>query len=1056
MVKKMVLLATFLLSFILVNAQEKTITGKVVDETGNALPGTTIVLKGSSKATLTDNDGKYSISVPSSGGELVFSYVGYQTQTIAIGESNVIDLTMQPEVTEMSEVVVIGYGVQKKSLVTGAIAKVESKDITTSVATRFEQAIQGKTAGMLVVQNSGAPGSGMTIKIRGNSSDGSNSPIYIVDGVKTGGLEYLNPSDIESIEVLKDAASAAIYGAEGGNGVVIVTTKKGQKGSSIIEYNYRHGEQTATNLPKVLNSEQYKNYFLEATRLDGSKDSTKFIALDPSVYTNWVDEVFQTAPMDEHTINFSGGNEKTNYYLSASYLNQDGIVGGEKNNFNRYSFRTNLETELKTWFTVGSNISYSRFSRKNLNATNEYGGIINNAMTYEPTLPVFYNDTNEILAKYRSNKEIMNAWNRDAEGRYYTKSEITTGEAWNPIAQIDYTDNKTMQDKIVADMHATLKPFKGLSITSRLFTDYAYQKWDNFADKNFYGVDPIKADSNTFVEQSWDRWYKYGIENFLDYNLQISDNSFELMVGQSFEDYKHFWLYIKTYNIPYTSKDFAYPGAAIDTKRFDVGDHSDNPEASRQASYFGRFNWNYKELVMFQSNIRYDGASNFGPDNKWAFFPSASLGLNLHKLEFFKSLPLSFISNLKPRVSWGQNGSRQVLGSFPYVTTMTTVYYSNASPLGSRELGKVPGKASNTALKWETSEQIDAGIDIGMFKNSLILTIDRYRKSTIDQLADKADCPAYLGLQAPPVENNGKVENKGWEFELSYKNKIGDFNYSVALNAAYLKNKVIDYGVKQGKDGANVGQMGVINRYDIGYPVWYFYGYKALGIFQTQDEIDKYGAIDTTTGNFVKYQSKAKPGDVKFENLYVDSLNGPDYKIDGNDRTYLGKPMPDWTFGMTFNFEWKGFELNMFFQGVTGNQIYWANYRKDRVTYNKAEIYYTDRWTGPGTSNRYPRATYTDANENFRISSLNIYDGDYLRLKSLTIGYTLPSKITSKVLINKLRIYYTGTNLITWTKYPGTDPEVGMYDSGWNATLGIDKGLYPPTKIHTVGINVTF
>ncbi len=1054
MVKKLIFLTAFLYCLVTAFAQERTITGKVVDETGATLPGATVTLKGTTKVAVTDVNGVFSISVPSTGGELEISYVGYQTETITIGDKNVIDVTMKPEITEMGEVVVIGYGVQKKSLVTAAITKVDSKELAKSTATRFEQALQGRTAGMVVVQNSGAPGAGLTIKVRGNSSDGANSPLYIVDGVKTGGLEYLNPADIESIEVLKDAASAAIYGAEGGNGVIIVTTKKGNKGVSQIEYTYTHGEQTPTNLPKVMNSKQYKDYFLEATRYEKSKDTAIFKALNDNIYTNWVDEIFQTAPMDEHKLSISGGSEKTNYFLSAAYLNQDGIVGGSKNNFNRYSFRANIETDVKPWLSIGTNASYTRFSRKDLNATNEYGGIINNALTYEPSLPVVYDDVSQILPTYRNDAEIMAAWNRNSEGKYYSKSEITTGEAWNPVAQIDYTNNKTNQDKIVADLHANFKPFKGFKFTSRVYTDYAYQKWDNFADKNFYGVDPIKADSNTFVEQSWDRWYKYGIDNFATINASINDHSFELMIGQNYENYDHYWLYGRFFNIPYTDPFYAYPGRALDTKRFEVGDQSDGPQATTQASYFGRFVYNYKEILMLQGNFRRDGASNFGPDMKWGNFPSFSGGLNIHNLDAFKNLNLDFISNLKFRASWGENGSRQVLGAFPYVSTMQVVYYSDASLLGSRTLGKVPGTPANTALKWETSRQTDIGLDFGFFNNSLTLTIDRFWKYTVDQLAPKADMPAYLGFQGTPIVNSGKIENKGWEFELTHKKKIGEFSYNISFNAGYLKNKVLDYGVKQGKDGETVGQLGLINRYDIGYPVWYFYGYKAIGIFQTQEEIDNYGAIHPTTGRFVKYQPKAKPGDVKFENLYVDSLGGPDLVIDGNDRTYLGKPLPDWTFGLTIGFEYKGVDFSALFQGVTGNQIFWANYRNDRVTYNKYEIYYTDRWHGEGTSNRYPRATYVDANQNFRVSSMNIYDGDYLRLKNLTIGYTLPTNLTSKIMINRLRVFYNGTNLLTWTKYPGSDPEVGAY--GWNATLGIDKGLYPPTKVHTFGINVVF
>jgi TonB-linked SusC/RagA family outer membrane protein len=1056
MVKKVVLLATFLFGMVSIFAQERSITGKVVDETGSPMPGATVKIKGTDKASVTDVNGTYSITV-SSGATLVFSYVGYTSQEIEVGEKTVIDVTMQPEVTSMDEVVVIGYGVQKKSLVTAAIAKVEAKDIASTVSTRFEQALQGKTSGMVVVQNSGAPGSGMTIKIRGNSSDGSNAPLYIVDGVKTGGLEYLNPGDIESVEILKDAASAAIYGAEGGNGVVLITTKKGQKGNSIIEYKYSHGEQTATNLPKVMNGEQYRKYFMEATTIENdATHHASFAALDSTVSTDWVNEIFQTAPMDQHDLIFSGGSEKTSYYLSSSYLTQDGIVGGSKNNFTRYSFRSNAESELKSWFTAGINMSYTRFSRKDLNATNEYGGIINNAMNYEPTLPIYYADSSQIPSNYKANAEYMAAWNRDAKGRYYTKSNLTGGEAWNPLAQIDYTDNNTTQDKILGDIHASLKPFKGFVFTSRIYTDFAYQKHDNFADKNVYGVDPLIADSNTFVEQSWDRWFKYGIENFATYDFSIGQHLIQVMAGQSYEDYDHFWLYDKVYNIPYTSKDFAFPGDALDKKRFTINDQTSYPEHTRQASYFGRLSWNYKEKYMVQANIRQDGASNFGPDNPWGYFPSVSAGWIVSKENFFIDNVPQVISNLKIRGSWGQNGSRQALGAFPYVTTMTTVYYSDASQPGSLELGKVPGTPANTALKWETSDQLDFGLDLGLLKNSLTFTVDWYRKQTIDQLAPLSTLPSYMGFQGTPMVNSGKIDNRGWEFELAYRNNIGDFNYSINFNASYLKNEVLDYGAKQGKDGVNVGQMGVINRYDIGQPVWYFYGYKAIGIFQSQQEIDNYGYQDTTSGKFIKYQPKAKPGDVKFENLYVDSLGHPDNVIDGNDRTYIGKPMPDWTFGLTFNFEFKGFDLNIFFQGVTGNQIYWANYRKDRVTYNKADIYFTDRWTGEGTSNRYPRATYTDANENFRVSSLNIYDGDYLRLKSLTFGYTLPSSLTKKIMISKLRIYYSGTNLITWTNYPGTDPEIGMYDTNTNASYGIDKGVYPPTRIHTFGVDVIF
>lgn len=1037
--------------------QERTITGTVISgEDNSPLPGATVTIKGTQQGTTTDVEGKFSLSVPENG-IIVVSFVGFLTEEIAITNQTQVQAVLSPDISKLDEVVVVGYGVQKKSLVTGSIAKIESDDIQKSISTRFEQAIQGKTSGLVVAQNSGAPGSGIMIKIRGNSSDGKNSPLIIVDGVKTGGLEYLNTSDIESVEVLKDAASSAIYGADGGNGVIMITTKKGVKGSSRITYNYRHGEQKATHLPKVMNAAQYRQYFMEAATWEKKPAKyTQFSALDSTSTTNWVDEIFQTAPMDEHSLSIEGGSEKTTYYLSGSYFTQDGIIGGPKNNFTRYSFRANVENDVKSWFSTGANVSYTRFSKKNLNTTNEYGGIINNALTYEPTIPVYYDDVSEILPTYRNNPEIMAAWNRNSDGKYYSKSELTGGEAWNPVAQIAATDDKFTQDKVVADLHADFKPVKWAKLTSRIFVDYAYQKKDVFTGKNFYGVTPIIADTATSIEQTWDRWYKYGIENYLTLNRQFGDHYIEFMLGQSYEDYAHYWLYTKYFNIQYASADYAFPGAALDTKYFDVGDQTDDNQMSIVASYFGRLVYNYKEKYMIQGNFRRDGASNFGPDKKWGNFPSFSAGWTISKEDFFAPVAeKAYISNLKLRGSWGRNGSRQILSSFPYVTVMDVIYYADASH--NQMMGKKPSRPANNGINWEASEQTDIGLDLGFLKNSLTFSVDWYKKSTKGQLAPKADLPSYLGFDAQPIVNDGEVVNKGWEFDLGYRNNIGDFKYYFNFNASYLKNKVVSYGVPQGKDGATVGQHGLVSRYDEGQPVYYFYGYQAAGIFQDTAQINHYGFTDSETGKFVKLQPSAKPGDVIWVDQPVDSLGGVgDGIIDGNDRVYLGKPMPDWTYGLSLGFEFKGFDFNMFIQGMTGNQIYWANYRNDRILYNRASIWYDERWTGPGTSNKYPRASNEDFGKNFKVSSLNVYDGDYLRLKSLTLGYTLPAAWTNKVLISKLRIYYTGTNLLTFTKYPGTDPEVGMYDENNNNSYGIDKGVYPPTKIHTVGVSVTF
>jgi TonB-dependent starch-binding outer membrane protein SusC len=654
--------------------QERVITGKITSgEDGSPLPGASVVVKGTTTGTTTDVDGNYALSVPVDG-ILLISYVGFLSEEITVGEQTNIAVTLLPDIARLDEIVVIGYGVQKKSLVTGSIAKVDEKDLENSVSTRFEQALQGKVSGMVVAQNSGSPGSAVTIKIRGNSSDRANSPLIIVDGVRTGGMEYLNPSDIASVEVLKDAASSAIYGADGGNGVILITTKKGDKNTGILQYNFTHSIQRPTNLLEVMNSNQYRDYFMEAATYEKkSKKYAQFGALDTSVYTNWVDEIFQNAPMDEHTLSFSGGSDKTSYFISGSYLTQDGIVGGPKNNFTRYSFRSNIETEVKSWFSVGTNISYSHSSKKNLYATGEYGGIINNAYAYQPNLPIYWKEISDMPLSYSTDSVAMQAWNRTPEGYYYSKSEITGGEAWNPVAQIAATEDEQTQDKIVADVHADLKPFKFLKLTSRLYVDFAYQKQDVFTDMNYYGIDPLVGDTNTTIDQTWNRWYRYGIENYLTFNKQFGDHAVEAMAGQSFEQYRRDYLYLRAFNVQYTSLDYAYPAASMDRDRFDVYDQTNDERSTeddyyifRLASYFGRIGYNYKEKYMAQANFRYDGASNFGPENPWAFFPSFSAGWVISKEDFFRSVDqLSFIDVMKLRASWGQNGSRQNLTSFP-------------------------------------------------------------------------------------------------------------------------------------------------------------------------------------------------------------------------------------------------------------------------------------------------------------------------------------------------------------------------------------------------------
>lgn len=1078
MIKRLLILFAFLLNLFAGIAQERTITGKVIDETGAPMPGATVSIKGTTKGTITDLDGKYSISVPASGGTLVVSYVGYQPKDVEIGTENTIDVNLSQDVKSLEQVVVVGYGVQKKSLVTGSISKLESKDITNAPAARLEQALQGKTSGVYIAQNSGTPGGGYSISIRGNSSDSKNGPLYIVDGVKTSGIEFLSPNDIESLEILKDAASCAIYGADGGNGVVIVSTKKAKGGIAEVNYNYYHGWQAVGNYTKQMDAKQYIDYKTEALKYEYPKWETypannpvsqklRLLETQDSLgySTNWMKELFQTAPVDEHNISITTGNEKSNLFLSGSYYSQDGIIGGSKSNFTRYTFRMNGESKIKSWLNVGCNASYTQSEKNNIFESSEFGGIITSAMFFDPTVPVYYNDTSEIDDAVKADKNNFSAMVKGENGKYYHLSSLTVGEAVNPVAFLDIQHNKTTINRILSDAHADLMPFKGLKITSKLSLDFSLVYQNIFNPDYFFNGQSLRLGNANSVENQWIKKYDYSFENYATYNKTFGDHSIELMAGMSYEENTPQFIYGKAFNIPYNDPAYAILNESLELQSVNTllyGGPGD--ETYRfleiQQSYFGRFVYNYKEKYILQGNIRRDGSTLFGPGHQYAVFPSFSAGWNIHNEDFFSGLNQT-ITKFKVRASWGQNGSKTALALKPFLYTspMLTVYYPDAND--NLVLGKVPMQKDNPNLKWETSEQTDIGIDLGFLKNSMTFSVDYFVKTTKDQLAQDATVSYAYGYGALPWTNAGNVENKGLEFDLSYRNGDGEFKYTTSFNASYIKNKVTEFGTIAGqfRDGTRIGTEAPGTRYEAGQPVWYFRGFKTLGIFQDTAEINHYGGMvyDKNKGKdvFKMYQPKAKPGDVKFSDVNNDG------KLDDADRTYIGKPMPDWTFGFNFSCEYKGFDLAMFMQGVTGNQILFAATRQDAPDYNKAAFWYTERWTPEKGGNKYPRSVAYDQNANFRLSDLMISDADYLRLKNLTIGYTLPKSFTSKVGISKLRVYGTGSNLITFTAYKGNDPEIGQFTNGLTtgsdpSLFGVDKGLYPSPRTYTLGLNLTF
>lgn len=1083
--KKTAFLLLLLFCMVQLNAQERSVTGKITGEDGIGLPGATVQIKGTSRGLISDLDGNYAIKVPATQNTLVFSYIGFMTKEVEIENNTVINVVLVEDVQRLDQVLVVGYGVQKKSLVTGAISKLDEKEITSVKVARIDQALQGKTSGVYVAQTSGSPGSPMSIKIRGNSSNGKNDPLFIVDGIKTTGIDFLSPSDIESIEVLKDAASAAIYGSEGGNGVVIISTKKAKKGASEINYNYYHGIQTVSNYVEMMNGTDYIDYEFQAFVLEsgGDPESPRVTAKLPyydawhaaNANTNWMEQILSPAPVDEHNISFASSSEKGQMYLSATHYSQDGIIGGDKNNFTRYTFNLNADTDLRDWLKVGSRVTYSRSKKNNLNESNEFGGIISNAMFFDPTVPVYYNDLSELPSNLQPNPndagatQRFNALVKNDEGQYYHLSDKTVGEANNPLAQIHNTHNTTTIDKMLGDVHAQLQLGDHLRFNAKLSLDYSLTYNNIFTPKYYYNEEQNRSNDTTDVtlRNTFVRQYKYAYENYATYNNSFGDHSIEVLAGFSYENYMPYYLDVTSYNVPHNNVKFAYlyntlnqlpgniPQISGGLGTINVNDPAGaqiiNNYAEIQNSYFGRLVYNYKEKYMAQANVRRDGSSMFAPQQRFGVFPSFSLGWNISREDFFAN-NIPFINSMKIRYSWGQNGNKQVLSPFQYTSLIVTsnIYYPDVN--NNLSSGAVPDNPGNPLLHWETSQQSNLGIEMLLLNNKLGVNIDLFDKRTKDQLSMNALVPLYLGFNNIPFVNSGEVQNKGLELDLSFRDSDHAFKYAVSMNASYLKNEVLSYGTEGTfMDGIRIGINDAVTRYEAGYPVYYFRGYNALGIFQNQDEINAYlnEAGKPIMGNAI-------PGDVKYEDLNGDGV------ITGSDAlSYLGKPMPDWTFGANFSFEYKGFDFSAFLQGVTGNQLFFAVMRTDRLMFNKPAYYYNERWTGEGTSNTIPRASaalgrYGNSTGNFNWSNINVFDGDYLRLKSLTLGYTLPSQLTGKIGISKLRLYVAATNLFTLTKYPGTDPEIGQVVASDPSTYGVDRGLYPASRVLTTGINVTF
>lgn len=1063
--KKLFFLFLFWGIALTVFSQNIQIKGVIVGgQDSEPLPGVNVVVKGTTNGTITDLDGQFTLNAPSDC-ILSISYVGYKSQEVSVKGNRSLRVVLQEDTETLDEIVVVGYGVQKKSVVTAAISRVTAEELNVAKPSRVEDALKGKVSGVQITQSSGQPGSDSKVRIRGIGTVNNSDPLYIVDGMPVdGGIGYLNPVDIQSVEILKDAASAAIYGARAANGVVLVTTKTGDGGTgkglgkATVNYNFSYGWQNPWKKKSVLNATEYMVIMNEAQINDGNAPRyTADQVANAGKGTDWQDETFNyDAPVQNHQVSISGGGEKVSYFLSLGYFNQEGIVGGDygKSNYDRWSIRTNstynvFEDNSRKFLNkvrVGVNVGYSRGKSTGIETNSEYGSILGSALTFSPLVSVYASDAEaaNILAAHPYAV-------KDKDGRVYSIPPSGFQEIANPVAMLHQPrSEKNNEDKFVGTFWGEIDVLPGLKFKSSYGFDLAFWGKDGY-EFPYFLANQGKDVTQSSVWSEMNRGYKWQVENVLTYNKTFAGNhNLTVVLGQSAQRYTYRQLGGSDYDLLENDPSKANINSAIadrDDERVYGGTGGYNNASL--ASYFGRIDYNYAERYMIQATVRRDGSSRFGPSHKWAVFPAVSLGWNVSNEPFMENRP-DWLTSLKLRASWGKNGNENI-GNFRYTSLMDggQNYYfgggyvvATESKNGVMQYGSSPAAIPNPDVKWEESEQTDLGFDIRFFDNALNFGFDYFKKKTNGMLMDQP-IPSYVG-QSAPIANAGDMENWGLEFEMGWKQSLGDFKYSVNANASYLKNKLIKLGNASGEaiyENAGASGLGSYVKGQNGEVYPFFYGYKTAGIFQNQAQVDAY-----VNDKGVKLQPKAQPGDV----IFVDYDNNG--VIDDADKTKIGKGMPDWTFGLTLNAEWKGFDLNLFFQGTAGNDVFDFSQRGDIPAMNRP-TWILDRWIGEGTSNKIPRMTSSNPNSNWRSSDLYIKDGSYVRLKTAQFGYTLPAMWTQKVSVQKLRVYIAAENLLTFTGYDGFDPEVA---SGGYTTIGIDRGIYPQARTISVGANITF
>ena len=1015
--KSLAILALSISTAVAAFAQNVTVTGRVVDEQDEPMIAAGVMQKGTTNGTITDLDGQFRLVVPK-GATVVFSTIGYLQEERVIDQDMTLEIKMTPDTQMIEETVVVGYGVQKKSDVTGSISQVKSEDIQNRTITSPESALQGKTAGVQVFSNSARPGAAPSIQVRGISSNGSSNPLYVVDGRRTNSIAGIDPNDIESMEVLKDGASAAIYGAEAGNGVIMITTRRGQ-GDGKISYSYQLTSQSLNHIPQVMNAEEYFQFYMENGRF---QLSDLYEHWDFKTNTDWLDYSYENSLMQHHNLSFSAGADRGNLYISASYLDNNGMFKGDADVYKRLTFMVNGSWKFKPWLEIQTNNQVEYYQARSVSEGSDYGSAVLAALQLDPLTAPSYSADNlpaHMQAMLDAGRTLM----KDENGDYYGISWFNPSENVNPHVMRDRSYSISNGFNINGSTAVNFMPWKNLTITSRI--GYRLSAGDNYGYSLKYYINQNAYQNYIGLSGSDNNSMYYQWENFANWFQNFGRHNVTAMVGTSFSNNRSFSL-----NGSYRGSDDDLGVTQDNPLFYYFAYHSANavpsvsgaePNFGRKLSYFGRLTYNYDNRYGLQVNFRADAfdSSKLSADNRWGYFPSVSAGWTFSEEPFFASLK-NVVNFGKFRASWGQNGSLAGLGGYRYANVIaSTGKYPTGNGL-EYILGYAPSSSGNDELKWETSEQLNFGVDLRFLRDRLTFSADWFNKMTKDLIVTGITPSTVVGVAASPV-NAGNVRNTGLEFELKWRDQIGDFNYSIGGNLSTLKNEVtyLHETLSDGIDGTGVRNYGTITRFEKGYPAWHFYGYHFTG-------------IDPATG------------DAMFADY--DGVEGATQ----SDKIDLGSGIPKLNYGLTLTAGWKGLDAIVFLTGAAGSKIYNCLTVVDYPS-NRLSFLTKDRWTPSHTNGTMPAANASNWQQ-FLTSDAVVFDGSYAKIKQIQLGYTFPQALTRKFHVDNLRIYGSLDDWFTFSKYPGFDPEV----TGTGSSLGVDKGSYPTAKKVVFGVNITF